>query len=194
MKRIAAALLFLAAAFCLVPATLRAQDDGAGLPRVRPLPGLKKKGPGMRGPGAAASRNRFDAIERMTPEQQERFLNSLPPDRRAQARRRLEAWKSMSSDERERVRQEYSQFRVLPAERQQRIRELFAEFTKLPPRRRVMMRREVAMLRQLDPDERAARINAEEFRNRFSADEHHLLTELSELLPRAKDAPADEIE
>lgn len=190
----------LLATLCLLAASsgapIWAQDDGAGLPRVRPEgPGIGgKKGLGRKGAAQKQQQGRFDALERMTPEEQERFLNSLPAPRRAEARRRLEALRRMTPDERAQARRSLREFRLLPTERQARIRELFSEFNQLPLRRRVAMRREVAILRKLDPAERRARIDAEEFRGRFSASEHRILSDLAELLPRAVEDVNDDIE
>lgn len=191
------ATLCLLAASCLGPAW--AQDDGAGLPRVRPQgPGMGKlggkKGIGARRGDAAAARNRFEAFTRMSPEDQEKTLDALPAPRRVEMRRRLEAWKRMTPEEREKAIKSVEEFRSMPVERQQRVRELFAEFSKFPLRRRALMRREVAMLRNLEPEERRARINAEEFRSRFTAEENRLLADLAEALPRAADDVKDDLE
>lgn len=196
MKKLFASLCLLAS---LSLAPVWAQDDGAGLPRVRPRgPGIgklgAKKGLGARRGDAAAARNRFETFTRLSPEEQEKMLDALPAPRRAEMRRRLEVWKRMTPAERDTAIKSVEEFRSMPVERQRRVRELFAEFSKFPPRRRALMRREVALLRNLDPEERRARINADEFRGRFSPEEHRLLSDLADALPRAAEDINDDIE
>ncbi len=170
--------LFLALVVCLLTVVqqaeaqpgLRARKGGIGA----------KKGP-LRLPGGA---NRLEALERMTPEQQERFLESLPPPRRAQAKRMLGRWRDMSPEERARARQTLGEFQDLAPDRQRRIRMLFGQFNQFPSDRQTAMRAELRQLRRLDSTESRARIDSEEFRTKFSAGEQRLLTDLSEALPR----------
>jgi len=136
---------------------------------------------GKKGPRRAL---RIDALERMTPEQQERFLNSLPPPRRAEAQRLLGKWREMSPEERARARQSLGEFRGLPPDRQRRIRMLFVQFNELPADRRPIVRSELAELRRLDPAEIRARVESEDFRNKYSPAERRLLSDLSTALPR----------
>jgi hypothetical protein len=120
----------------------------------------------------------------MTPDQQERFLNTLPPPRRAEARRRLDRWRQLTPEERDRARQSLGEFRGLPPERQRRVRMLFGQFNGLPAERQPVLRAELAELRRMDPEESKARLNSEDFRSRFSPPEQRLLSDLNDALPR----------
>ena len=143
------------------------------------LGAIRKKGPPPLRP------NRMDAFERMSPEEQERFLNSLPPPRRAEARRMLGKWRDMSPEERAAARRSFGEFRGLAPERQRRIRQLFAQFNQFPVERRPVLRAELRRLRLLDQADSRARIGSEAFRRRFSAEEQQLLSDLSAELPRS---------
>ena len=152
-------------------------------PQEEPLRARKgfgaKKGLRRLPPGS-----RMEALERMTPEQRERFLNSLPAQRRAEAERRLNAWRQMTPVERARARQTLGEFRDLSPDRQRRIRMLYGEFNGIPPERQPLLRAELTELRHLDPAGSRARMNTEEFRGKYSPAERRLLGDLSEALPR----------
>lgn len=177
MSSIHRAASMLALAMCLLGV---APPPAAAQPPVivrKGLGGIRKKGPPLRP-------NRMDAFERMSPEEQERFLNSLPPPRRAEARRMLGKWRDMSPEERAIARRSFGEFRDLAPERQRRIRQLFAQFNQFPVDRRPVLRAELRRLRLLDRADSRARIGSEEFRQRFSPGEQQLLSDLSDALPR----------
>lgn len=138
--------------------------------------------------------SRLDALERMTPEQQERFLNSLPAPRRAQAREMLSKWRDMSPEEKQRARQSLGEFRGLSPERQRRIRMLYGEFNGLPADRQPVLRVELKELRAMELPARRARFTSKEFRERYSPDERRLLRELSIALPPLDAVDAETVE
>jgi hypothetical protein len=160
-----------------------AQEDAPHPPppkkAMRQYKGMGKKGPWRLPPGA-----RIDALERMTPEQQERFLSTLPPPRRAEALRLLQKWREMTPEERRRARQTLGEFRGLPPEQQRRVRMLFVQFNSLPSERQPVLRNELAELRRLNPAERGTRMGSDEFRKQYSPVEQRLLADLSEALPK----------
>lgn len=139
-----------------------------------------KKAPGRAGPPAGS---RLDMLERMTPEQQERFLNSLPEQRRAQAREMLGKWRDMSPEEKSRARQSLGEFSGLAPDRQRRIRILYGEFNGMPADRQPVLRDELKELRAMERPARVTRFTSKEFRRKYSVDERRVLRELSNLLP-----------
>ncbi len=151
---------------------------GAGGARMRARKGFgAKKGPGN-------FRNRLEALERMTPDEQERFLNSLPAQRRAEAQRILAKWREMSPQERARARQTLGAFQQLAPERQRRIRALYLQFNALPAERQPMLRAELRRLRLMDRTNSQIRLHSKAFRDRYTPAEQQLLADLSEALPR----------
>lgn len=183
--------IFLLLCVCLLcGGILQAQPkDGNGL---RPRKGMAgKKGMRRLPPGS-----RLDALERMSPAQQDRFVDSLPPARRDEARRWLNNWRNMTPEERTRARRTLGEFRGLAPERQRRIRTLFGHFNSLPSDRQPILRSELTELRRLDPEERRTRMNSDDFRNRYSPEERRLLTDLTEALPgqfpHEEDEPEDQ--
>ena len=86
------------------------------------------------------------AVERflqMSPEEQERALSQLPPERRQQVEERL------------------NRLKQLPPEQMQRLQEVYPAFMSLRPVRRQAVRDEIQQLRQTRPAERRDRLNSD---------------------------------
>lgn len=125
----------------------------------------------------------LDRLSRMTPEERDRFLENLPPERRRRIERRLELYNRLSPEERRRLRERYQRFSELPPERQDAVRELFRRFSSLPPERRPLVRREFLRLRRMSEPERRARLNSPALREFFSPAERELLADMTSVLP-----------
>ena len=134
-------------------------------------------------PGAAIER-----LNSMTPQQRQRALDRLPPERRAQVEERLERYNAMPPEAKERLKEQYSEFQKLPPEKQQAIRESFRELNRLEQDRKLPVRREIVRMRQMTPEDRAARLESETFRSRFSDAERHIIRDLAENVPAPEPA------
>ena len=102
------------------------------------------------------------AIERllsMTPEERERALSRLPPERRAQVEQRLNRLAQLPPEQREELQRRYQEFRSLPQDRQDAVRLELQSLRRLPPR-----------LRQ-------RRLNSPGFEREYSPAEQRLLRE-----------------
>ncbi len=98
------------------------------------------------------------AVERflqMSPEEQEKALSQLPPERRQQVEERLDRLKQ------------------LPPELLQRLQDVYPAFMNLRPARRQAVRDEIQQLRQTRPVERRDRLNSDA--GNFSAEEMDIL-------------------
>ncbi len=144
---------------------------GAGGPRD----GLKKGHPP---PRAALERWR-----EMGPEERQQMVDRLPPERREGFRRRMEMWDSLKPAERKGAEDRFDRFRDLPPAQQKTARQAFRQFNRLPHERRQELRREMAALRRLNEDERATRMNSEDFQSKFDPHERGLLQDLATALP-----------
>jgi hypothetical protein len=141
------------------------------------------KAAGMRGkgrPGAA----QFERFQKMTPQQREKWLNNLPPDRKEQIERRWESYQKLPDEDKDRLGKQLENFRQLPPERQAAVRRLSQRFNDMPDDRKSMLKDEMQALRELEDDERRARINSDEFRNKYTSHEQQLLEDLSKVLAR----------
>jgi len=95
----------------------------------------------------------------MPPEEREKALAKLPPQRRAQFEQQLQRFENMP-----------------PAQRERQLRRL-EEFQNLPQARRPVVRQEIEDLRALPPAVRKDRLNGEEFKQSFSPEEQKYIRE-----------------
>jgi hypothetical protein len=120
----------------------------------------------------------IDRWNRMSPEEQQKFLAKFPPDKRKQVEAQLNHYKNLPPEERSRP-QTFSQ---LPPEKQNQARRAWAQYGKLPKDRQPMLRDEFENLRTMPEAERNARINSDEFRNKYNANEQSILRDFSGVL------------
>lgn len=124
----------------------------------------------------------IDRWNRMSPEERERELAKLPPERARLIRQRIRRFNQMNEQDKQGLRDRYESFSQLPAEKQQVVRERLREFRQLPVARRPVVHGEVEQLRLLPEGQREARLNSEEFRGRYSPQEQHIIHDLTEYL------------
>ncbi len=127
-----------------------------------------------------------DRLERMTPQQRQRYLDTLPPDRKKQFEDRLERYEQMTPEQRQQVREQYELFQGLPEDRQDALRRTFRQFNELPDDRRKVLRREYQRLSRMTESERGERVESKDFLKRYSTSEQQLLKDFATLLPAPK--------
>ena len=94
----------------------------------------------------------------------------------------LKHYNSLTPAERREERSRYQAFNQFPPEKQNQARRLFRQFGELPQERQGPIRQEFEHLRALPEAERRARINSDEFRNKYDSHEQKFLSDLSGLL------------
>ncbi len=151
----------------------------ASLLGQRTMGHLPPKAPAS-GPPAAGKNRRtiIDRWNRMSPEEQQKFLAKFPPDKRKKVEEQLNHYKNLPPEERSRP-QTFSQ---LPPEKQNQARRAWAQYGRLPKDRQPMLRDEFENLRTMPQAERSARINSDEFRNKYNANEQSILRDFSGVL------------
>ncbi|MEP6534712.1 MAG: DUF3106 domain-containing protein [Bryobacteraceae bacterium] len=127
--------------------------------------------------------NAVDRLSRMTPEQRQRALAKLSPERRAILEDRLERYNQLPAAQKERLRAQTETFQSMPPERQEAVRKTFRQFNNLPDDRRKPVQQELRRLRSMAEPERSERMNSEAFHNRYSPDERQILENLAALVP-----------
>jgi predicted Fe-S protein YdhL (DUF1289 family) len=128
----------------------------------------------------------IDRWNRMSPEERERELAKLPPERARLIRQRIHRFNQMNEQEKQDLRDRYETFSQLPAEKQKVVRQRLSEFRQLPVARRPVVHGEVEQLRLLPEAQREARLNSDEFRSRFSPQEQQIIHDLTEYLQPPK--------
>ena len=123
-----------------------------------------------------------------TPEQRERALAKLPPERQAQIRKQLEWFDSLPKAQQDAQIQRLQLFASLPPDQQIIVRLQMQAFAKLPPARRQAIQRALVNLQALPRNRRAARMNNPAFKSRFSPEELTIIEDLANawLLPQAQ--------
>ncbi|HEY1204677.1 MAG: DUF3106 domain-containing protein [Bryobacteraceae bacterium] len=134
-------------------------------------------------PRALAGPTVLDRLEALSPEQRQRLLATLPPERRQRIEARLKAYESLPQAERDRLRRQYDKFRALTPEQKETSRRLFRRFMELPPGRRQVLRQEANRLSQIPWPQRQARIASPDFQRRFTPEERQILHALAAITP-----------
>lgn len=209
--------LVLLAASAAEPA-LAQRGRGQGKPRGRPHHGQTVRPPERREPalrpwpGKNAPQGQklrpevpprwMERLQRMSPEEQERFLNNnerfrgLPPGRQAEVRRNLERWNRLTPDEQEALRQRHRVLERMTPEQRSRFREeIWPRWQQLGPERRHAIGQRLGVLHNLSESERAARLQDQDFLKGLSLEEQQLLRDLAELrlgLPPDRTEPPPE--
>lgn len=160
---------FLAVAF-LAPVAVLASPSGQGSER----PAARRQ---------RQAQNPIDRWNQMSPEERERELAKLPPERARLIRNRIRYYNQLPQPERKALRERYEHFTHLSPEKQAVVRQRLREFRQLPQARRPLVRQAVEQLRSLPESERLARLENEEFRSRFSPDELQIVRDITENFP-----------
>ncbi|HEY2845037.1 MAG TPA: DUF3106 domain-containing protein [Bryobacteraceae bacterium] len=122
-------------------------------------------------------------LMRMTPEERERALEKLPPQRQALIRERLEKFDRLPKAEQERRLRLGEIFANLPPDKQDLVRHQIQAFNQLPDDRRRLVGAAFQRLRRLPESQRRELLASERFRSRFSSAEQQMIADLSENLP-----------
>jgi len=99
-------------------------------------------------PGPAVQR-----LMNMTPEQREKALARLPPERRAQIEQRLNRLAQLPPEQRAELQQRYQAFQSLPRDRQDAVRLELQSLRALPPRLRQRRLSSPGFHREYSPEE-----------------------------------------
>jgi hypothetical protein len=130
----------------------------------------------------------INRVQGMTPVEQERFLGnnerfqSLPAERQAQIRRRLQAWNQLAPDQRQALLDRERVWQQMTPQQQRYVRDtLLPAWQNMAAARRQLVLRKLRNLRDLDESQRTARLNDELFLNGMSPEERSMLRDLSNL-------------
>jgi hypothetical protein len=125
-----------------------------------------------------------DRLSRMTPEEREKWLSSLPPARRQRIEQNLREFQKMPPAQQDRVRGRQELLNSLPPQRQNQVRRSVQQFLNMPEERKTVVSQEMQRMAPMSDEERRAHMNSEEFRNRYSANEQQIMGNLMEIQPQ----------
>jgi hypothetical protein len=161
-----------------------ARPSATTLPRAVPAPRVAAAS------GTATDRFPIDRWNDMKPEQRERALAKLPPERQQKIRDQIARFNSLPEAEQQRLRERYRRLQQMPPDKQDAVRRELRQFNETPPERRRVLVREMRDLRKLSDTDRRTRMASDEYRARYSPDEQHMLEDLTDYLsPGSSPAP-----
>lgn len=134
-----------------------AQKRAPAAPRRSP----NRASPKPAAKGAQNPAKELERFQKMSPQDRQKALAKLPPDRRARMEKQLSRYENLT-----------------PAQQAQVNRRL-QKFQSLPPQRQNAVRQELQHLRAMPPAQRRAVLNSDQESRRFSPDELQLLRESS---------------
>lgn len=151
-----------------------------GSRKAAPNGGVPKKVPPLR---LAPPAGPIERLLAMSPEQRDRILEKMPPFRQAQLRKRFEQFDRRPPAERARLLRMWQKMENLTPERRQLLTRQMQAFNELPEERRAPVRRAFNQLSRMTPEARAERLGSDAFRNRFSAIELQMISDIAANYP-----------
>ena len=176
-----------------IPVLCAALAATAAYAESPPRPPAKQKTPSVKAPrvgGAAAGANAkglgapvVERLMNMNTEERKKALQKLPAERRKQLESRLLEYDRLTPAQKAKLQGQYQSFSGLTAEQQAHLRRVYQRFNNFPLERQEALRAEVQKMQTLSATDRRARMNSDEFRNRYNQREQALLAELAKAVP-----------
>lgn len=154
-------------------------------PAVRPAPPPVKKNGMPKGPAGPRITNPGNLAARLylaTPEQRDRVIEKLDPQRQQAIRKQLEYFDSLPKDQQQMMITRIERFSAMPPEKKRAFMQQMQALNQLPPDRRGMVGGALRRLQMMNDQQRAAVLNSPEFKGRFSPQEQQIISDLSEVL------------
>ncbi len=123
----------------------------------------------------------------MNPAQRQKWLETLPPQRRQNIERRLSDYQKTPSAERNLATRRAAMLQSLPQQRQNQVKRSVRQFEEIPEERRLQLSQELRKMAPMSDEDRRAYMNTEEFRNKYSPTEQQIMGNISEITPQSKD-------
>src|SRR5438067_2310518 len=89
----------------------------------------------------------IDEFQRMSPQERQKALTKLPPDRAEKLRKQLKEYSQLTPEQQATAKEQLEIFRHLPPERQQAMRKAFHKFSQQPTDRQDAIRQELNQMR-----------------------------------------------
>jgi hypothetical protein len=133
--------------------------------------------------GRWPARTPIDEFERMSPEQQQRALDHVPPGQRQRLQERLRRFNQLPPEQQRTLRQLYNRLHQLPPNQQESVRKAITRFSEQSADRQQAMRDELRSMATLPGQDREARLASKNFRESFSRNERGIVKDMMPVLP-----------
>ncbi len=155
-------------------------------PKAGSRPAQVKAPQAQRGTAVSEASRQSEQLQKlleMKPEDRDKFLQGLPPQRRQNIEKRLGEIEKMAPARRTRVLTRLEMLNSLPLQKQQQVRRSMRQLQELPEERKGLILRELQQMAPMTDEQRREHMNSEEFRNRYSVTEQQMMSNLSEVTP-----------
>lgn len=128
-------------------------------------------------------RTPIEEFETLTPAEQQKALNRLPPSERQQLEQRLQRFNALPPEQQQALRTLYNRLHQLPPQRQEAVRKAVSKLSQQAPERQQAIRDELRNIAALSPDDRQTRLSSPGFHSQFNKKEQEILRDMLPLLP-----------
>jgi phage-related protein len=129
--------------------------------------------------GPTASPQYLDKLLKLSPEQRNKALSSLPPQRRAQILAKLDNYQKVPPQQRARELDLLQRLQMLPPPKRAQVRNALRQFQAVPQPRRQQIQKQAKQLAGLPDGDRRSLMNSEEFRSKYTPAEQQMIEDLS---------------
>jgi hypothetical protein len=134
--------------------------------------------------GGPASPQNLEKLLKLSPEQRDKALSSLPPGRRNQILAKLENYQKVPPQQRARELDRLQRLQTLPPQKRSQVRASLQKLQTIPQPRHQQIQRQINQLRDLPDSDRRALMNSEEFRSKFTPSEQQMIEDIMVITPR----------
>lgn len=133
------------------------------------------------GPGSA---EHLAKLLKLSPDQRNKALSSLPPERRMQIEKRLSDYQKLPEPQRATALDRLRRMQSLPPQKQAQVRASLQKLTALPPPRHALVQKQINQMKALSDSDRSALVNSEEFRSKFTPAEQQMIEDIALVTPQ----------
>jgi hypothetical protein len=136
-----------------------------------------------RNPSPKSAPDTLDKLSRLSPEERQRALAQLPPQRRQNIEKRLQDFDKMPPAQQDRVRERLEKLNALTPSRRAEVRKSMQDFAALPQPRKAELNREARRIASMEPEARERYLASPGFKERFADSDRRIVTDLAEVIP-----------
>lgn len=158
------------------PAVTYPQTDTSAPAPKKQAPAPKKQDPPDNVP---ASPQYLEKLLKLTPEQRNKALSSLPPPRRAQVLAKLDNYQKIPPQQRAKELDRLQRLQMLPPQKRAEVRNALKQFQAVPQPRHQQIQKQINQMSALSDSDRRALMNSEEFRSKYTPAEQQIIGDIS---------------
>jgi hypothetical protein len=145
--------------------------------------GAVSRPPGSQRPGRGSAQTPIEEFETMSPAEQQKALNRLPPEQRQRLQERLQRFNQLPPEQQQALKNLYNRLHQLSPERQNAVRQSINKLSQQPAERQQAIRQDLRSMASMSPQGRKAHMATPEFRGKFNKKEQEIVRDMTEVLP-----------